>query len=44
MQGCHRPGNGQGKINLHPGPDQGKGREFYFESRKIDFLKKSQGN
>ena len=32
-----------GKIILYPGPDGGKARKFYFESGKIDFLRKNQG-
>ena len=32
-----------GKIILYPGPDERKARKFYFESGKINFLKKYQG-
>jgi len=38
MQCCHRSGNGQGKKIVQ---EQGKVKEFYFESGKIDILMKS---
>lgn len=30
-------------VVFRSGPDQGKVRKFYFDSEKIDFLKKNQG-
>ena len=40
LQGCHRSGNGQAKILQ----GREKYRELYFESWKVDILKKSEGN
>ena len=37
IHGCHRSANSQGKIKFF------EVREFYFESGKIEILKKSQG-